>query len=123
MDNKKIEKKKKEKENAAAVAAASLLDRCEPYGPDVVTAMQKFLQMRTELKKPLKSKQAATMLWNNLLHLSYGDPAWMAKLLDKANEHQWLTVYQLKDDELPKTTPAAAKAESSVVDTRGLRFV
>lgn len=116
MDNKKIEKKKKEKENTAAMAAASsILDRCAAFGFDVESAMQRFLQMRMEIKKPVKSKQSATMLWNKMLDLSNGDASQMVKLLDKATEHQWLSLYPLKDDELP--------IQSASVDTGGMRVL
>ena len=72
--------------------------------------------MRVEIKKPVKSKQAATLLWNKLMNLSDGDSANMAALLDLATERQWLSVFPLKDDELPKTP----KRE---VDTGGVRFL
>ena len=78
--------------------------------------MGRFLKMRIEIKKPVKSKQAATLLWNKLMSLSDGDSANMAALLDLATERQWLSVFPLKDDELPK--PKARE-----VDTGGVRFL
>lgn len=95
---------------------ASLLERCEPFGIEVVNAMQSFLSMREELKKPVKSQQSATMLWNKLMNLSGGDAAHMAALLNLATERQWLSVFPLKDDELPK-------AQKREVDTGGVRFL
>lgn len=124
IKNKK--EKKKEKENAAPTACAvvsSLLVSCEKYGLDVAKAMQRFLTMRQEMKKPVKSKQAATMLWNKLLSLSEGDGAHMAALLDKATECQWLSLYQLKSDELDRLHGGSAPDESGTVDLSGLRFV
>ena len=113
----KEKKKKKEKENApSGDAAASLLARCEVYGPSVTEAMNRFLTMRREIKKPVKSRQSATMLWNKLMNLSGEDAAHMAALLDLATERQWLSLFPLKDDELPKP----AKRE---VDTGGVRFL
>ena len=78
--------------------------------------MQSFLMMRAELKKPIQSERSATMLWNKLQGLSSGDPACMAQMLNNSTEHQWLSVYRLKDDELP----TAPKRE---VDTGGVRFL
>lgn len=114
IDGKKKDKKKRNiKEKAAC---ASLLERCEPLGFEVVSAMQSFLSMREELKKPVKSQQSATMLWNKLMNLSGGDAAHMAALLDLATERQWLSVFPLKDDELPT-------AQKREVDTGGVRFL
>ena len=114
IDGKKKDNKKRNiKEKAAS---ASLLERCEPFGFEVVSAMQSFLMMREELKKPVKSQQSATMLWNKLMNLSGGDAAHMAALLNLATERQWLSVYQLKDDEYPQPP----KRE---VDTGGVRFL
>lgn len=123
-ENKK--KKKKEKENplAAFAAASSLLSRCEAYGHEVTEAMQRFLYMREELKKPIKSGQSATMLWNKLVSLSGGSAPHMAALLDKATECQWLSLYQLKDDELARLKPETPQAgDGGTVDLSGLRFV
>lgn len=111
-NKKKIEKEKKPEANAEA----DLLCACESYGIAVKTAMQRFLAMRTELKKPIKSKQAATMLLNRLLKLSGADPAHMVALLDKATERQWLSLYALREDEQP--TPQRRE-----VDTGGVRFL
>lgn len=110
---KKDNKKRNIKEKAVS---ASLLERCEPLGFEVVNAMQSFLSMREELKKPVKSQQSATMLWNKLMNLSGGDAAHMAALLNLATERQWLSVFPLKDDELPK-------AQKREVDTGGVRFL
>ena len=110
---KKDKKKRNTKENAVS---ASLLERCEPPGFEVVQAMQSFLMMRAELKKPVQSERSATMLWNKLQSLSAGDAACMARMLNNSTEHQWLSVYQLKDDEYPQ----APKRE---VDTQGVRFL
>lgn len=93
---KKENKKRNIKEKAAG---ASLLERCEPLGFEVVSAMQSFLTMREELKKPIQSERSATMLWNKLIDLSDGDSAHMVALLNTATERQWLSLYQLKDDE------------------------
>ena len=114
---KKDNKKKKEKENApSGDVAASLLAKCALYGPSVGDAMTRFLTMRREIKKPVKSRQSATMLWNKLMNLSGGDSAHMTALLDLATERQWLSLFPLKDDELPK--PKARE-----VDTGGVRFL
>lgn len=111
-------KKEREKEKPVKIAAvaAGLLEKCEPFGFEVVSAMQSFLTMRAELKKPIQSERSATMLWNKLQSLSAGDAACMARMLNNSTEHQWLSVYRLKDDEYPQPT----KRE---VDTGGVRFL
>ena len=114
---KKDNKKKKEKESApSGDVAASLLAKCALYGPSVTEAMGRFLKMRVEIKKPVKSRQAATLLWNKLVDLSTGDSAHMVALLNTATERQWLSLYQLKEDELPQ-------AQRREVDTGGVRFL
>lgn len=119
-NNKKI--KKKEKESSPTSVEQSLFERCAPYGEPVGLAMRRFLQMRAEIKKPIKSKQAATLLWHKLADLSRGDAAHMVALLDKATECQWLSLYQLKDDELRRLCPSTPDGTAAVVDLSGLRF-
>ena len=120
-ENKK--KKEKEKPQSAGAVASSLLSSCDAYDHEVTEAMQRFLYMREELKKPVKSMQAATMLWNKLVKLSTGDPAYMVALLDKATERQWLSLFPLKDDELPKSRQAAPADNTGRVDLSGVEFV
>ena len=120
-ENKK--KKEKEKPQSAAAVASSLLSSCDAYGHEVTEAMQRFLYMREELKKPIKSMQAATMLRNKLAKLSAGDPAYMVALLDKATERQWLSLFPLKDDELPQSRQAAPAGNAGRVDLSGVEFV
>lgn len=122
---KKENKKKKEKENpqSAYAVASALLDKCEPKGQPLLDAMQRFLQMRVEIKKPIKSMQAATMLWNKLMKLSAEDPAYMVALLDKATERQWLSLFPLKDDELPQNRQAVPADNAGRVDLSGVEFV
>lgn len=114
---KKDTKKKKGKENApSGDVAASLLAKCALYGPSVTEAMGRFLKMRIEIKKPIKSQQSATMLWNKLTNLSGWDEAHMVAMLNLATERQWLSVFPLKDDELPQS-------QRREVDTGGVRFL
>lgn len=119
MDGLKKDNKKrnlKEKAPKDQSAAAALIEKCEPFGMEVVSAMQSFLAMRRELKKPVQSERSATMLWNKLQSLSGGSAQHMAALLNAATEHQWLSIYQLKEDELPRQTRRE-------VDTQGVRFL
>lgn len=120
-ENKK--KKEKEKPQSADAVASALLYKCELNGQPLVEAMQRFLQMRVEIKKPVKSMQAAAMLWNKLVKLSAGDSAYMVALLDKATERQWLSLFPLKDDELPQRRQAAPADNAGRVDLSGVEFV
>lgn len=113
-DNKKRNLKEKAQKDQSA--AAALIEKCEPFGMEVVSAMQSFLTMRKEIKRPVESKQAATMLWNKLQRLTDGNAQHMAALLNNATERQWLSIYQLDDDELPRQTRRE-------VDTQGVRFL
>lgn len=119
IEGKKKDNKKrnlKEKTPKDRLVADALIDACESFGDEVVSAMLSFLAMRRELKKPVQSERSATMLWNKLQSLSGGNAQHMAALLNAATEHQWLSIYQLKDDELPRQTRRE-------VDTQGVRFL
>lgn len=117
-------KKKKEKEKPTADAvASSLLAECEQYGHEVALAMRRFLSMRAEIKKPVKSAQAATMLMNKLRRFSDCRASHMVALLDKATECQWTSLYQLKSDELMRLNGGYAPDDGGTVDLSGLRFV
>lgn len=120
-ENKK--KKKKEKPQSADAVASALLDRCDTYGADVRAAMSNFLGMRKELDKPLVSERSATMLWNKLIKLSSGDPQHMLALFERAVENQWLSLYQLKPDELAQLHRAAPADNAGRVDLSGVEFV
>lgn len=120
-DNKK--KKEKEKPQSANAVAASLLEKCEPYGQDVVELMQQFLQMRVKLGKPIRTPQSATLNWNKLVKLSSGDSRYMAAMLTKAIEGEWLSVYALKADDLRQLQQSAPSAAADHVDLSGLEFV
>lgn len=109
---KKMQKEKKPEANAEEKLCAL----CAAYSREAGEAMGRFLSMRREIGKPVKSKQAATMLLNRLKKLSGEDAAHMVLLLDKATERQWLSLYALREDEQPGT--AARK-----VDTEGLVFL
>ena len=120
-ENKK--KKEKEKPQSANAVAVSLLEKCEPYGQDVVALMQQFLQMRVKLGKPIRTPQSATLNWNKLVKLSGGDSRYMAAMLTKAIEGEWLSLYPLKADELRQLRQSAPSAAADHVDLSGLEFV
>lgn len=120
-ENKK--KKEKEKPQSADAVAASLLEKCEPYGQDVVELMQQFLQMRVKLGKPIRTPQSATLNWNKLVKLSSGDSRYMAAMLTKAIEGEWLSLYPLKADDLRQLQQSAPSAAADHVDLSGLEFV
>ena len=120
-ENKK--KKEKEKPKSADAVSSALLDRCDTYGADVRAAMSNFLEMRKELDKPLVSERSATMLWNKLIKLSSGDPQHMIALFERAVENQWLSLYQLKPDELAQLHRADPADNAGRVDLSGVEFV
>ena len=67
--------------------------------------------------------QAAAMLWNKLVKLSAGDADYMVALLDKATERQWLSLFPLKDDELPQRRQTVPADNAGRVDLSGVEFV
>lgn len=98
---------------------AALIGRCQKeYGDAVAESMQRFLKMRTEIKKPVASQQSATMLYNRLVRLSGGDAGYMVAMLDTATERQWLSLYTLRTDEQPAGQPPTEQ-----VDLRGMRIL
>ena len=47
----------------------------------------------------------------------------MVALLDKATERQWLSLFPLKDDELPQNRKAVPADNAGRVDLSGVEFV
>lgn len=66
-------------------------------------ALERFVENRAALKKPMKSKAAVTALCNKLVKLTYGDTERMVELLDTAVVNGWQSVYGGKD--VPAPTP------------------
>lgn len=121
----KNNKKKKEKKECAPDAAQTLLAQCRALGQNgqgLEEAMQRFLTMRREVRKPVKSTQAAMLLWNRLQELSGGDSRQMTLLLDQATEHQWLSLYPLKEENRSQAI-VEPETQDELVDLSGLRFV
>lgn len=60
-------------------------------------ALERFVENRIALKKPMKSKAAVSALCNKLVKLTYGDTERMVELLDTAVVNGWQSVYAGKD--------------------------
>lgn len=125
--NKELIKKEKKKGRTAKASedvAAELREKAAAFGPETVAALDNFLAMRAEIKKPLVSQRAASLLYNKLVELSGKDPTVAAYLLNKATERQWLTLYALKPDDLEQLSAGRSSGESvSKIDTSGLRMI
>lgn len=66
-------------------------------------AIYGLLEMRHAIKKPVKTVRTLEGILKKLDNLSEGDRSVKLALLDKATTSNYLTVYPLKPDELPRT--------------------
>lgn len=90
--------------NIPPIVPREVYSLCETYaGEDVelLDAVRGLLENRAAIKKPVKTSRAMTGVLNRLDKLSGGDREVKLLLLDNATQHNWLTVYPLKTDELP----------------------
>lgn len=67
-------------------------------------------------KKPVKTMRAMDGILRDLDKHSGGQRDLKLRLLDKAIKCNWLTVYKLKPDEMPLTTPVSDGSEEGEID-------
>ena len=100
------------------IAPVEVFHAIEAYigdDPEYQAAFEGFLENRTALKKPVKTARAINAVINRLRKVNHRETE--IAMLDKAVEHNWLTVYPLKADELPDDTP------TQVVEDEGVRYI
>ena len=100
--------KKKNNKRNTPIAPIEVLQAIEEYigdDPEYRAAFDGFLANRVAIKKPVKTVRAISRIINRLRVVNCREVE--IAMLDKATVNNWLDVYPLKSDELPK-----AKAES-----------
>lgn len=75
----------------------------------LLMALLAHAEMRYKLKRPVVTDRALTLLLRNLEKLAGNNRNLKLAIIDKAIEHNWLTFYALKADELPLTAPGQAR--------------
>lgn len=95
-------KDKKNKEKKNPLPPVEVYDAIESYigdDPEYREAFDGFLANRTAMKKPVRTARAINTIINRLRKVNHRETE--IAMLDKATESNWLTVYALKEDELP----------------------
>lgn len=112
-DNKK--ESKKESKNARN-SYDSVIDNFTD-DPDLIAMIKEFIKMRQLIKKPMTNRALELML-NKLFELSK-DTERQIKILDQSIVHNWLTVYDLKDDYKykKKVNPALKYSQTPIKET------
>lgn len=96
-------KDKKNKEKKNPLPPVEVYDAIESYigdDPEYREAFEGFLANRTAMKKPVRTARAINTIINRLRKVNHRETE--IAMLDKATESNWLTVYALKEDELPQ---------------------
>lgn len=96
-------KDKKNKEKKNPLPPVEVYDAIDAYigdDPEYREAFEGFLANRTAMKKPVRTARAINTIINRLRKVNHRETE--IAMLDKATESNWLTVYALKEDELPQ---------------------
>lgn len=103
-DGAPVEKDKRKTKTTPPEVLGALL-RYAGEDEDLSKALMGFAENREKLRKPMATEYTAEILLRSLDKLSGGDRAVKIALLEKATLKNWLTVYELKPDELPSPRP------------------
>lgn len=90
--------------NKPPVSPIPVLDAIDAYigdDPEYRAAFLGFLENRALMKKPVKTTRAISGIINRLRKVNQRETE--IAMLDKATLHNWLSVFPLKEDELPAT--------------------
>lgn len=68
--------------------------------PKLITAINDFMEMRTKIKKPM-TERAVELMLGKLSTMADTDEVKIA-LLEQSTEHNWLSIYPLKQDKQPQ---------------------
>lgn len=92
-----------------------ICERILKYAPEDQDLQQAILDLlenrRVANKRPVKTMRAMDGILRDLDNLSGGSGSVKLLLLDKAIKCNYLTVYPLKPDEMPRTGPAGGESE------------
>lgn len=105
------------KDNNPLYPPTEVSDAIEAYigdDPEYQAAFDGFLANRKALKKPVLTSRAINAILNRLRRVC--DREVEIAMLDKATEHNWLTVYPLKEDERPKGASAGTQGDEEGID-------
>lgn len=106
---------KSNKKSNTPIVPKDVLHTVEAYtGEDreLREAFDGFLANRAAIKKPVKTVRAVSRIINRLRAVNDRDVA--IAMLDKATVNNWLDVYPLKADELPKATSGKLEEQEGV---------
>lgn len=113
-----INRKNKTRKEYTPIAPKEVIEIFANYvgnDDELNSALSGFLEIRNQKKKPIQTTRAAHILLNKLDRLSGGKRVVKIAMLDTAIDHQWLTVYKLKADEMPQTEEKQAVTETEEV--------
>ena len=115
-EDKDIKKESKKESKNARNSYDSVIDNFTD-DPDLIVMIKEFIKMRQLIKKPMTDRALSLML-NKLFELSK-DTETQIKILDQSIIHNWLTVYELKNDYMyrGKVNPALKYQQNPINKT------
>lgn len=106
------ERKAARKNNNFPLAHVSITDAIDDYigdDPEYRAAFLGFLENRALMKKPINTTRAINGIINKLRKVNHRETE--IAMLDNATLHNWLSVFPLKEDELPAAGAPAYNEE------------
>ena len=107
--------KKKNNKRNTPIAPIEVLQAIEEYigdDPEYRAAFDGFLANRVAIKKPVKTVRAISRIINRLRVVNCREVE--IAMLDKATVNNWLDVYPLKPDEMPKAQQGRMEEQEGV---------
>ena len=107
--------KKKNNKRNTPIAPIEVLQAIEEYigdDPEYRAAFDGFLANRAAIKKPVKTVRAISRIINRLRVVNCREVE--IAMLDKATVNNWLDVYPLKPDEMPKAQQGRMEEQEGV---------
>lgn len=106
---------KSNKKSNTPIAPIEVLQAIEEYigdDPEYRAAFDGFLANRAAIKKPVKTVRAISRIINRLRVVNCREVE--IAMLDKATVNNWLDVYPLKPDEMPKASSGRMEEQEGV---------
>ena len=106
---------KSNKKSNTPIAPVEVFQAIEEYigdDPEYREAFNGFLSNRAAIKKPVKTVRAVSRIINRLRAVNCRDVE--IAMLDKATVNNWLDVYPLKPDEMPKASSGRMEEQEGV---------
>ena len=89
---------------------------------DLIRGLLAMAELRQSKHRPYTTGRQLTLLFGKLRKLSGGDEAVMCRMLDKAVEHGWDSVYALKTDDLPAPAGRVVEAQDVIDWAPGMKL-